>query len=104
MSYHESSEWNDLNELRCLEIFLKLKEAGFRRGKQIELCRKMSLLSNLDVGNISAKVCNYKSVAGVNNPSKASENTILFYKRFGHLSSTEVGVLVKNAMAGQNIV
>jgi len=93
--YRYSSQWNDKNELRCLAIFKQLEEEGFPRGLQARLCRDMSKVTKLDFGNISAKVCNYKSVAGVNNPSNASTNTIKFFKRFGMLSSLEIQYLSK---------
>ncbi len=104
MPYRESSEWNDVNELRCLEVFQKLKEASFPHGMQIALCREMSRVTKLDVGNISAKVSNYKSVAGINNESNASTNTIKLYERFGQLSANETSVLIQKAMAGENVV
>ncbi|MGH1441809.1 MAG: hypothetical protein ACRBBR_16970, partial [Cellvibrionaceae bacterium] len=79
--YRRTSEWNDENELRCLVIFKKLVEASFPRGMQIELCREMAHHTNLDVGNISAKVSNFKSVAGINNESNASANTVSIYNQ-----------------------
>lgn len=90
MSFRENSEWNDLNELRSLVIFKKLELAGFPRNKQMELCKKMALKSNLDAGNISAKVSNFKSVAGVNKPSNASVNTKEVFKKYGSLSLLEI--------------
>jgi len=90
MSYKENSLWNDENEIRCLIIFKKLQAENFPRGKQMEYCREMSKITNLDPGNISAKVSNYKSVAGVNNHSNASVNTIKFYKEYCDLSIKEV--------------
>jgi hypothetical protein len=93
--YRYNSEWNDENELRCLVIFKQLEEKKFPRGMQIKLCREMSRVTKLDVGNISAKVCNYKSVAGVNNDSNASIKTIEFYKRYGKLSSPEIQKIIE---------
>ena len=86
MNYRNDSLWNDKNELRCLLIFKKLQAEGFPRGKQIEYCRELSKNTKLDSGSLSAKVCNYKSVAGVNNASNASIKTKELYKNFGHLS------------------
>jgi hypothetical protein len=88
--YRYNSEWNDENELRCLIIFKRLEEKKFPRGMQIEFCREMSRVTKLDVGNISAKVCNYKSVAGVNNESNASTKTIEIYRRYRKLSIPEI--------------
>jgi DNA-directed RNA polymerase alpha subunit len=45
---------------------------------------------NLAVGSISAKVCNYKSVAGINQDSDASINTIEIYNKYGQLSLEEI--------------
>jgi len=94
MSYRESSLWNEKNEFRCLLIFKKLQAKNFPRGKQMEYCREMSKITKLDSGNISAKVCNYKSVAGVNNNSNASINTVAIYHKYGHLSIQEVEKLI----------
>ncbi len=58
LGYRDTSEWNDENELRCLAIFKRQEKKAFPRGLQIELCREMSRATNLDVGNISAKVSN----------------------------------------------
>ena len=90
MSYKENSLWNDENEIRCLIIFKKLQAENFPWGKQMRYCREMSKITNLDPGNISAKVSNYKSVAGVNNPSNASVNTTKIYKKYRDLSIKEV--------------
>ena len=91
MNYRKGSLWDDKNELHCLLIFKRLQATGFPRGKQIEYCRELSRITKLGTGSISAKVCNYKSVAGVNNESNASLKTKEIYKRFGHLSIQELG-------------
>jgi len=96
MSYNESSEWNEKNEMQCLAIFKKLERENFPRGKQMEYCQKMAMATNLDTGNISAKVSNYKSVAGINKPSNASINTRQLYKKYGHLSVTEIEIVLAN--------
>lgn len=36
MPYNESSEWNEVNEMKCLVIFKKLEDEKFPRGKQME--------------------------------------------------------------------
>jgi hypothetical protein len=90
MTYKDSSEWNEQNEMRCLAIFKKLEAENFPRGKQMEYCRLLASSTNLDAGNISAKVSNYKSVAGINKHSNASENTKRLYKEYGHLSANEI--------------
>ncbi|WP_041766458.1 hypothetical protein [Psychromonas ingrahamii] len=90
MSFRDNSEWNELNELRSLAIFKKLELEGFPRNKQIEYCKNMALKTKLDAGNISAKVSNYKSVAGINKPSNASVATKETFKRHGKLSLAEI--------------
>ncbi len=60
----------------------------------MEYCREMSRRTNLDAGNISAKVSNYKSVAGINNASNASVNTVELYNKYGYLSIQELEKLV----------
>ena len=94
MTYRAASSWNEENEIRCLIIFKKLQSVNFPRGKQMDYCREMARSANLDAGNISAKVCNYKSVAGVNNASNASVNTVCLYKKHGHLSVAELEALI----------
>lgn len=46
----------------------------------------MAKSTNLNVDSISAKVSNYKSMAGVNN----SSNTIEIYHKYGHLSIQDI--------------
>ncbi len=92
MSYRITSNWNDKNEILCLIIFKKLEAAKFPKGKQMEYCREMSLSAKLDPTNISAKVGNYKSVAGVNRASNASKNTVEIYKKYGHLLIDELEI------------
>jgi hypothetical protein len=95
MSYRVTSLWNEKNEIRCLIIFKKLQAEGFPRGKQMEYCREMSRITQLEPGNISAKVGNYKSVAGVNNASNASVNTIELYEKYRNHSIQELDKLVR---------
>ncbi|WP_146032944.1 hypothetical protein [Geothermobacter hydrogeniphilus] len=96
MSYRETSLWNNENELRCLIIFKKLETENFPRGKQMEYCREMSKITGLEPGNISAKVSNYKSVAGINNNSNSSVNTVDFYCKYTHLSIQEIQKIIDN--------
>ena len=84
------SEWNEKNELRSLLIFKKLEANNFPRGKQVELCREIEKITSLSTGNISAKVSNYKSIAGINNSSNASENTKKIYKNFKDFSISQL--------------
>jgi hypothetical protein len=87
--FNELSEWNVENELRCFLIYKELEENNFPRGLQMKLCIEFSENSNLDVGNINAKVSNFKSEAGVNAESHSSEATKIIYKRYGSLSLRE---------------
>lgn len=95
MSYRENSEWNEKNEIRCLIIFKKLEQDNFPRGKQMVYCREMEKITNLDAGNISAKVSNFKSVAGVNKSSNASVNTVEIYKKYKSYPISELEALLK---------
>lgn len=90
MGYREGSLWNDVNELHCLLAFKKLKAKGFPRGKQGEYCRELEYITGLSRGSISAKICNYNSVAGVNNASNASIRTKEIFKKYGRLSINEL--------------
>ena len=90
MGYQNTSSWNDENELRCLIIFKKLEAKEFPGGKQMKYCREMEKITKLEAANISAKVSNYKSVAGFNNPSNASANTVNIFNEYGGLSIQEL--------------
>lgn len=94
MSYR--SNWNDLNELKCLLIFKQLQLAGFPRGLQKQLCEEMSKSTHLDSGNISAKICNIKSIAGVNNTSNYSQNTKKIYDTYHNLSIEELKMKINH--------
>lgn len=96
MSYRHTSEWNEKKEILCLIIFKKLKTENFPRGKQMDYCREISKVTKLSPGNLSAKVSNYKSVAGINKPSNASKNTIEIYKKHGQLSIIELKNILAN--------
>lgn len=102
MSYRENSEWNETNEIRCLIIFQRLKEENFPYGKQIQYCQDMSKSTNLDVGSISAKVSNYKSVAGINKPSNASQNTKEIYEKYKNFTIKQLEDLVKKMLKKHN--
>jgi len=95
MSFKDSSNWNEKNELKAFIIFQKLKKVGFPRGKQMELCREMEKETNLDAGNISAKVSNYKSVAGINNNSNASNDTKETYSKYKDYSIEKLEELIR---------
>ena len=100
MYFRETSDWNELNELRSLVIFKKLELEGFPRNKQMELCKAMALKTNLDAGNISAKVSNFKSVAGINKPSNASINTKEIFKKYGLLPLSDIESQVSKLESG----
>ncbi|MCL9783632.1 hypothetical protein M9194_19595 [Vibrio sp. S4M6] len=96
MGYRTTSLWNDLNELRCLEAFKMLESEGFPRGKQSDYAREISRKSGLSVGNVSAKICNYKSVAGINNDSHASSNTKEFFAKYHRHTAKDITNLIKS--------
>jgi hypothetical protein len=95
MSYRAGSLWNEKNEIRCLSIYRQLQEAGFPRGAQAALCRDMSKITGLSPGSISAKVCNYKSLGGVNAASNVSVNSTDVFRRFGALCVEELKALAR---------
>ena len=90
MNYKDTSDWNDINELRCLLILKKLIDENFPRNRQMQLCREVSNLSNLTTGSISAKVSNYKSLAGINNKSNFSNNSKIIYEKYKQYSISEL--------------
>ncbi len=90
MSFRNESNWNEKNELKAFLIFKRLQAVNFPRGKQMELCRQMEQETSLEAGNISAKVSNYKSVAGINNGSNASNDTKQSYLKYKDLSIKEL--------------
>lgn len=51
----------------------------------MEYCRSIERETGLSAGSLSAKICNYKSIANVNAPSNSSKNSIEIYNEFGHL-------------------
>lgn len=89
-NYNADSQWNDLSELRCYLAYRKLEHEGFPRGNQAELCRELAELTGLETGNLSAKICNYKSIAGDNNDSNASANSRFFYNEFADFSIAQL--------------
>lgn len=95
MSFKDNSNWNQKNELKALLIFKKLQEINFSRGKQMEFCRQMEQETSLDAGNISAKISNYKSVAGINNSSNASKDTKQSYLKYKDFSIKELEEIIK---------
>ena len=90
MTYSEDSNWDEKSEIKCLIIFKKLEAENFPRGMQMDLCREITKETNLDPGNLSAKISNYKSVAGVNKHSNASSNTVELYNKYKNLSIHEL--------------
>ena len=99
--YRTGSLWNDLNEIRCYLAFRKLERNGFPRGQQAEFCHALSALTGLSSGNLSAKICNYKSVAGDNNESNASANTEYFANEYSRLSIAQIESIISE-MAESN--
>lgn len=98
MNYKDSSDWNDINELRCLVILKKLIAENFPRNRQMELCREVASKCNLTSESISAKVSNYKSLAGINNNSNASNNSKIIYKKYNQLSVDELEKIISKLL------
>lgn len=90
MNYKDTSDWNDLNEIRCLLILKILIEENFPRNRQMQLCNEIATKSNLTSGSLSAKVSNYKSLAGINNKSNASKNSKIIYEKYMQYSISEL--------------
>jgi hypothetical protein len=61
----------------------------------------LSLFFSSD-GYISAKVCNYKYVAGINNPSNASNNTVELYRKYGKSPISDIEKLIYGFNAPQS--
>lgn len=57
---------------------------------QMALCRDLAQKTELKVGSISAKVCNYKSIAGINNSSHNSSQSEHFYTQYGHINVAQL--------------
>ena len=98
MNYKDSSDWNDINELRCLVILKKLIAENFPRNRQMELCREVTKKCKLTSESISAKVSNYKSLAGINNNSNASNNSKIIYKKYNQLSVDELEKIISKLL------
>lgn len=94
MSYRANSLWNDKTELMAFLIFKKLEADNYPYRKQAEYCREMKEKTGLKAGNISAKVSNYKSVAGINNKSNASKNTHRIYNEYNHLTLKDLSKMI----------
>ncbi len=90
MNYKDTSDWNDLNEIRCLLILKILIKENFPRKRQMQLCNEIAMKSNLSSGSLSAKVSNYKSLAGINNESNASKNSKIIYEKYMQYSIPEL--------------
>ena len=95
--YKDNSYWNDINEMRCLLILKKLEAEGFPQGRQSELCKEMANIQNIGLseGTINAKVGNYKSIAGQNNPSNHSINTERIYNEYKNTSIRELEKIIE---------
>ena len=90
MNFKNNSEWNELNELKCLLIFKELKANYFWEDLQKKLVQELSKSSGLSVETINAKVSNYKSIANSNNSSNVSEATKEIYTKYKNYSIREL--------------
>ena len=77
MVYINDSKWTDKFELECLLIFRKCEVQAFPWGLQLELCEELEKRSqnSPSAQSLSAKVGNFKSLAGINNASNCSKNS-----------------------------
>ncbi len=97
MSFKITSSWNEKTELQAYKIFRILLDKNFPRGLQSKLCKELAQETKLlSSGNISAKICNYKSVSGINNPSNSSIDTKRNYEKYKNYSIIELDVIIKN--------
>ncbi len=94
MPFRDNSLWNERTELMAFLIFKRLEIDNFPRGKQAEYCREMMKKTGLETGNISAKVSNYKSVAGYNKSSNASKETKHNYNEYNQLSIDDLLIMI----------
>ena len=94
MSYHATSNWNDVNELKCLIIYKKLDKVGFPYGMRMKLCKEICKDTGLEARNISAKVGNFRTVAGEKN-SNPSRNTEKIYQKYNKYSIDELNLIIK---------
>lgn len=94
MSYSDQSNWSDNAEIECLIALKLLIEEGFPRGRQSEFSQSISAKYKLDQGSVSAKISNFKSLAGINKASNASENSKRIYKQYSNYSVLELSKLI----------
>lgn len=95
MAFQSGSLWSEPNEIRCLALMKRLQEEGFPRGRQAQLSRELAASTGLPVRSVSAKIGNFKSLAGLIEPSNWSQNSAVIWERYGHLSAAEVQALVR---------
>ena len=72
----------------------KLEHEGFPWGLQKKMSIELAEITGIKWNSISAKIGNFKSVAGISNPSNASNNTKKIYKEYGHLTVDKLKVLI----------
>ena len=94
MSYRNDSLWNDNNEIKCLMLFKYLQKVNFSRGIQKKCSEELAKISGLGMGSISAKVSNFKSLAGINAPSNCSKNSKDIYERYSNATIKELEDIV----------
>lgn len=94
MSYSDQSNWSDNAEIECLIALKLLIDEGFPRGRQSVFSDSISAKYELDKGSVSAKISNFKSLAGINNKSNASENSRKIYKQYSNYTVLELRKLI----------
>lgn len=94
MTYKDNSDWNDINEIRCLIILKILILENFPRNRQMELSKELARISKLSKESISAKVSNFKSLAKINNNSNASKNSKLIFEKYNGYTIIELQKMI----------
>ena len=67
-------------------------------GRQIERCRELEQRTKKSPssGSLSAKVCNYKSLAGINNASNYSQNSKRLFDKYKNHSIEQLKSVIKD--------
>ncbi len=93
--YRKDSVWNDVLELKCLIVLKKLIEQNFKHGLRQVLCKELSKESVASPGTLSAKVGNYRSLAGLARHSNYSKNSKHLYDKYKDHSVAELEQAIK---------
>jgi hypothetical protein len=100
-NFNKNSGWSFELELECFIIYKLLEVENFPRGKHSELCEQLAKSTIVSFDSIKAKVGNFKSELGVNNPSHSSEATVFIASTFGKMTLNEAKALLTGYQLGQ---